>query len=60
MPYDSYRLMILDKKIHHKIWSDDNDKTFTVDVSEINKYKDVKFENMYVRLNKDLEWINVY
>ena len=60
MPYDSYRLMILDRKIHRKIWSDDNDKTFTVDISEINKYKDVKFENMYVRLNKDLEWINVY
>lgn len=60
VPYDSYRLKALDKKIHRKIWSDDNDKTFIVDISEINKYKNVKFEDIYFRLNKDLRWINTY
>lgn len=56
-PYDTYRLREIERKIHYGNFRDEDDKTYIKWVKEIKENDSVKYDSIYFRVNKELEYI---
>lgn len=55
IPYDTYRVMELDRKIHYGTYGNKEDKTFIIRKEDIPNDDTMDYENIYHRINCDLE-----
>lgn len=56
-PYDTYRLREIERKIHYRNFRDEDNKTYIKWVKDIDENDSDKYDSIYFRVNKDLEYI---